>query len=328
MHFSAVQLARLFIPVNIRQSVETAAKFKVYKCDCVKPTRRRAIDFATEYAVINSIIEQKLNQNDIEIPLLPEVAGKVVRLTQDPDSDASAMAKLIQGDQTLAGQVMRVANSAAYSPNSNLVSLQQAISRLGINLISDIAMAASVNASLFKAPGFEDYIRFELRFALATGLWAKEVARSARHNVEAAFLAGLMHNIGRPTALQTLIKTAKQQQQTLSKADFLELENQFQQAFGVQLAKEWAMPITVVNAIRYFDDYTNAHDTALHTKLTVAGARLAHHFLGRQEGSDKLSLQQLTSQTVFGELDLYQSDIEALLEKNEKVSASIEAMSS
>lgn len=278
--------------------------------------------------MIESLVEEKLKQNDIELPLLPEVAGKVVRLTQDPESDAAAMAKLIQGDQSLASQVMRVANSAAYSPNITLVSLQQAISRLGINLISDIAMTASINASLFKAPGFEDHIRFELKFALATALWAKEVARSARHNVEAAFLAGLLHNIGRPSAMQTLIQVAKLHKKNLSQDAFIHFEDHFQQAFGVRLAQQWAMPQTVVNAIRYFNAYSKPHDTALHTKLTVAGANLAHHFLGKNKGAEKLSLQQLKSHAIFGELDIYQSDIDILLEKNNTVRANIEAMSS
>ncbi|MBX2857870.1 MAG: HDOD domain-containing protein [Cellvibrionaceae bacterium] len=278
--------------------------------------------------MIESLVEQKLKQNDIEIPLLPEVAGKVLRLTQDPDSDAVALGKLIQGDQGLASQVMRVANSVAYSPNTTLVSLQQAISRLGINLISDIAMAASINASLFKTPGFEGRIRFELKFALACALWAKEVARNARHNVEAAFLAGLLHNIGRPTALQSVIKIAEQSEQNLAQDTFVALENRFQKAFGIRLAEEWAMPQTVVNAIRYFDAYQQPHDTALHTKLTVAGASLAHYSLGKNNCAEKLSLQQLKSHSVFGELDIYQSDIDAILEKKDSVDANIKAMSS
>ncbi len=38
--------------------------------------------------------------------MLPEVANKALSLAQDPNSDASEMAQLIQSDQSLAGHVM------------------------------------------------------------------------------------------------------------------------------------------------------------------------------------------------------------------------------
>ena len=135
------------------------------------------------YTLVSEKLHSKIERNQLEVPMLPEVAGKVVRLTQDPESDASELAKLIQSDQTLAGHVMRVANSAAYSPNSSMVSLQQAITRLGMKLIAEIALGASINSTLFNTPGFEKHISYELKYSLAAGIWAKEVARSCRKNV-------------------------------------------------------------------------------------------------------------------------------------------------
>ena len=74
---------------------------------------------------------------------------------------------------------MRIANSAAYSLIL-LLSLQQAICPTGMGLISEIALAASVNAKLFKAPGYEKADCGYLGTCLATTLWGKEVARVAR----------------------------------------------------------------------------------------------------------------------------------------------------
>jgi HD-like signal output (HDOD) protein len=104
--------------------------------------------------MLASLIEGKL----IDVPMLPEVANKALILSQDPESDASAMAKLDQSDQSLAGHVMRIANSVAYTPLTNLVSLQQAVARLGMGIISEIALSASIGAKLFKTPGYEQHI--------------------------------------------------------------------------------------------------------------------------------------------------------------------------
>ena len=101
-------------------------------------------DLSPEAQSIASHLDS-LTENQIEVPMLPDVANQVLVLSNDPDSDAAQLAKLIQSDQSLAGHVMRIANSAAYTPNASMVSLQQAVARLGMNLITEIALAASLN---------------------------------------------------------------------------------------------------------------------------------------------------------------------------------------
>ena len=122
---------------------------------------------------IAALLASQIELEQIDVPMLPEVANKALRLTQDPDSTAAAMANLIQSDQSLAAHVMRIANSVAYTPLANLVSLQQAVARLGMGVMSEIALSASVGAKLFNTPGYEAYIAKQWQHALATGLWAK-----------------------------------------------------------------------------------------------------------------------------------------------------------
>ena len=134
------------------------------------------METVTNTHIVTQAYSAELQQDTIEVPLLPEVASKVVRLAQSSDSNAEDLAKLIQSDQPLAGHVMRIANSALYSPNSTMVSLQQAITRLGMQIIADIALAASVNSKMFNAPGYGKYIAAQLKFSLHSGLWAKAVS--------------------------------------------------------------------------------------------------------------------------------------------------------
>ena len=163
-------------------------------------------------------LRERIKTNSLDVPLLPEVARRVVDLTQTRQSDAEDLARLIQSDQGLAGHVMRIANSALYSPNGSLVSLQQAITRLGMRVIGEIALAISVNSKLFDAPGYESLLAGQRRFSLHAGLWAKEVARACRRNVEASFLAGLLHDIGRPVGIQTVLEICRTQKIAPEKA--------------------------------------------------------------------------------------------------------------
>ncbi|MDX1474011.1 MAG: HDOD domain-containing protein, partial [Reinekea sp.] len=101
----------------------------------------------SQLETVRATLTKRIAQNDVDIPLLPEVAQKVLGLTQDADSDASQLATVIQSDPTLAAHILRIANSPAYSPNGNISSLQQAVSRLGMIVLAEVAIAASVNAT-------------------------------------------------------------------------------------------------------------------------------------------------------------------------------------
>lgn len=272
-------------------------------------------------------MEKLVNTGAIDVPMLPEVAGKVVRLAQDADSDAAELAKLIQSDQILAGHVMRVANSALYTPNASLVSLQQAIARLGMKLISEIALGASINSSLFNAPGYDDHIQYVIRHSLLSGLWAKEIARACRRNVEAAFLTGLLHDIGRPVATQAIITKAKKLEIPVQKPVLFALENQFQRTIGVKVVEQWEMPSTVVEVVRYFDDYNAAGEAKNQTMIACAGSLFASHFMCRPGDEGCMTRGELIGQAVLGDLDLYQDEVEEILEKEDAVKSAMEALS-
>ncbi|WP_239923640.1 HDOD domain-containing protein [Agaribacterium haliotis] len=275
--------------------------------------------------VINDILE-RIKKGNVEVPMLPEVAGKVVRLTQDPNSDAAELARLIQSDQSLAAHVMRVANSAAYSPNASMVSLQQAITRLGMRVIAEIALAASINSTLFNTPGYEHYIQHIFTTSLAAGLWAKETARACRKNVEAAFLAGLLTDIGRPLAVQLSLELGEKHRINISRSDLADVESACARAIALMLLDAWGMPETVKNVVAYFDKYKQEHNGKIQTSIVVAGSAIANHFFGDKEKEDVLNLEQLKTHPAFAEINLYQDEVEQLLEREELVKTAMEAM--
>ncbi|WP_370978090.1 HDOD domain-containing protein [Agaribacterium sp. ZY112] len=268
----------------------------------------------------------KLNQGKLEIPMLPEVAGKVVRLTQDPDSDSADLARLIQSDQSLAAHVMRVANSAAYSPNASLVSLQQAITRLGMRTIAEIALAASINSTLFNTPGYDSYIQYILKCSLASGLWAKETARACRKNVEAAFLGGLLNEIGRPLAVQLALELAAELKLSIKSEDIQNIEVSCSRAIALKVIDAWEMPEAVKNVITYFDNYQEEHSGKLQTAIAVAGSVIAKHFYADENKEKVPNLEELKAHPAFSEINLYQDEVEQLLEREELVKSAMEAM--
>ena len=273
---------------------------------------------------IESALEQQASTGNLDVPMLPEVASKVVRLTQHPDSDAAELAQLIQSDQPLAAHVMRVANSAAYSPNASLVSLQQAITRLGMRVIAEIALSASINSKLFNTPGYEKYIAHILRSSFAAGLWAKEVARQCRKNVEAAFLAALLKDIGRPVVVQTALACANKNGTVLDNRAILKLEAKFSHAFGLKVLNSWEMPNTVKDVLRYYGDYQHMEPKPVQTIIVVAGCAISDYFCRTSTGDKR---EDLLTHPAFAAINLYRDEVETILLKENHIRSALEAMS-
>lgn len=271
---------------------------------------------------VASLLEQQLLTNHVELPMLPDVASQVLRLSNDEDSDASQLAKLIQSDQALAGHVMRIANSAAYTPNASMVSLQQAIARLGMSLIAEIAIAASLNSKLFKAPGFESRFDEIWRHALFSAFWGKEIARAAKQNVEASFLCGLLHSIGRPAVLQCIADLSSKKEAVLSDEEVRLLEDEYHVPFGTAIVEKWEMPATVTDTVKHYLDYAEAELKADQAMVAYASSKAAEASMELEE----YSFESLRDDAVFADLNLYTDEVDTLFEQEDKVKTSVEAM--
>ncbi len=141
---------------------------------------------------------QVVSAGAFEPPRLPDVALEIMRAAEDPEVDSDALAKLIHKDQFLAGRVLQVANSAAFRPaDRRIYSLAQAIARLGLVGTRDVVVSAAMAQAIYKGPQtlrLRSYWRASVGSAVAFQL----IEQVARKNADAAFLAGLMHNIGKP----------------------------------------------------------------------------------------------------------------------------------
>lgn len=280
-----------------------------------------AQSFSDHGQIIRAKVRQDLESDTLTVPLLPDVARQVINLIDDPDSDASALAKLIQSDQALAGHVMRVANSAAYSATASLVSLQQAIARLGMNMIGEICLSISTGTKLFKTPGYELHIQQLWRHAVLTALWSKEISRAVRRNVESAFICGLLHSIGRPVSLQLILDQAKSLDYDIDADEVFALVEELQQEVGIALLKRWRLPAIIVEAIEYFQRYKDApNHQDLAATITGAAFIAEHHDSGDQDE------ETLSACSALADINLYRDEIGDLLDKREQISYAVESL--
>ena len=139
-------------------------------------------------------------RGDIIFPTHSEIALRVQRMLDDPDCSTDKLGKLISAEPILATRVLSIANSIAYNPGGRAIAdLKSAISRLGFATLR--ALAASIIVRQMKEMSLAKEHR-----ALAAKLWehtanvatlARVIAkRVTRQNPDAAFFAGIVHEVG------------------------------------------------------------------------------------------------------------------------------------
>lgn len=272
-----------------------------------------------------ALFAQRLASQQLELPMLPGVAAEVLSLTQLDSTDAARLSSVIHRDQTLASNVLRVANSPSYAGQVPIASLQQAVSRLGLQLITEIAMAVSVRAKVFGKPGTVELLGQLWRHSVLVGFYTKEIARMRRRNVEIAFLCGLLHDIGKAVLLNDLDQMCDGGDAKWNIGDLAVALHEHHGAAGAMLAQQWRMPDQITEAIICHHDYaaaTRFQDTA----MTVALADLLAHQLSPNDLDVFHCGAVLRDHPLLAALNLYQDQLDQLLAKGGHALAVAEGM--
>ncbi|HET6585020.1 MAG TPA: HDOD domain-containing protein [Nannocystaceae bacterium] len=156
---------------------------------------------ATQLAVARALAE-----GSVELPALPRVAYEVSAAARDPNCGAADISRLLERDPTLCARVLRVANSAVFGTQAQVVSVRQAVARVGATEVATLAMTAAVQAALLERGAYQEWLDAWWRRAFSTALVAKEIARARKRPVDSPFLCGLLHRVGAPVVLRILAR--------------------------------------------------------------------------------------------------------------------------
>jgi len=154
----------------------------------------------------------------------------------------------------LAGQVMRVANSAVYARRNPVVTLPQAIAWLGIREVRNIAFAVALKGQVFASAYFRTEVTDLWRESVITALFAQEIARLKRRNVESAYLCGLLHRVGMAVILNRVGTTLTRLKLTPDSSQVLALAARHEARVGTLLSIAWQLPPSVAAAITHWCD--------------------------------------------------------------------------
>lgn len=195
--------------------------------------------------VANELIEQ-IKNDTLVLPSLPEVCLRVRDVAEDIESSIPDLAKIISQDAALSARIIKVANSPLVRTPSEVTDLITAVSRLGINFTSNLAMGLAME-QMFQATS--DVVDKRMRKVWSQSAEVASICHVlAMHYTklqpDQAMLGGLIHKIG---ALPVLAY-AEDNNALLNDGFALDkLIDKLHPIIGTYILKAWKFPKDLLN---------------------------------------------------------------------------------
>ncbi len=264
-----------------------------------------------------------------DLPPMPQVASRAISLVENPDTTASDLTELLSTDAALAARVLKIANSAMFSRQREISTLNMAIMVIGFKALKGIIVAATLR-QLNKS--FGPLERQIWESSMATAMCSTAIAKKLKKPyIEEIFLLGLLHNLGQ-IVLLFQPETRKGYKTVIStiKGEGLDFATSEQKTFGFAhpligalVAKKWNFaPDTCQVILHYRDPIEGAKaETIVEEKTAVVqlasviahnagignpegypiaaeAARATALYLGFDEADVDATLEQLTADTL------------------------------
>lgn len=241
---------------------------------------------------MNAVVEEQNIQtqlNGVDIPPCPAVLMELDAELRKDLPDQREIALLISKDPALAGQVMKIANSPAFSTGRQFNSIMQAINILGTRQLFNLVVSQLLKLALAGNPDVP-MDRFWETSALVARLSAELARRLRCAKPDIAYTFGLFHDCGIPL----LMKRFPETREVLAKANaetersFTAIEDELlgtnHAIVGYFLARRWRLPEFIVQGILYHHDYSMLKEDSPvsdESRALIALCVLAEHIMRR-----------------------------------------------
>lgn len=226
------------------------------------------------------IITEMIDADRVCLPVHPELFGQVKACLADDDLRSHRLWALVGKDPALICRLLRAANSSFYAGLPKTLSIEEAVTRLGhdqaIRIVEEACRSSDchVEGKLVSC-----YLPGLWQHAQGCALGAKWLARrcDCLALVDQAYVAGLLHDIGKLVLLAALQTVASDSEPDMELSESLvrEVLSTMHVEQGLRLFDEWHLPeVYRAVVLQHHAEELESHDTMLAlVKLANSGCR-------------------------------------------------------
>lgn len=225
---------------------------------------------------LRSVTREQIDVAAATLPVFPAVAHEALAVIGSADAGFDDLEEVVSADPALAGNVIRAANSALM-PSRRATGIREALVRIGMEEARRVVCAASLR-SVFRTNHSHAVWNHSLEVAEAA---ARIASISGKADVEHAFLAGLVHDIGK-LALLGLPSSVRQPHERLASQGCPEviidrvIFGESHDRIGGRILREWRFDDGIAEAVE-------VHHNPERTASALCGVLyLAEESVGRE----------------------------------------------
>ncbi len=230
---------------------------------------------ALEERIFNDF-HQCLKAGQLNLPGMPDVAIRIARHMDDPDSTSDSIARIIQMDPSITARLIQIANSPVFGGRVQTETCRDAVTRLGRQTTRDL-VTTFVLRGVFRSRSQLIKKRMHALWLHSTQVAALSHAlakRSRGFDPAQALLIGLVHDIG----VIPILTNAHRYEGLLEKPDLLDkLIQRLRADFSAMTLRNWGFASEFVNAAQDAENwFRNKQPQADYTDILILAQMHAH----------------------------------------------------
>lgn len=146
-----------------------------------------------------ALVLDRIKQGKIALPVLPQIAQKVLKLLEDQNITIKTLAKEITFDQSISSRLISLSNSAYYKGATETRNLQAAVAKIGlVEVRKHLYILATKEVFALEDSVFADLASRLSNHASAAGKCAYDIAASSgTGDAEEYLMMALLHDVGK-----------------------------------------------------------------------------------------------------------------------------------
>ncbi|HEY2732347.1 MAG TPA: HDOD domain-containing protein, partial [Polyangiales bacterium] len=212
-------------------------------------------------AAIARYVLEGIHAGTLQLPSLPTAALRCIELLRSPKYTTAGLVAALGRDPLLTSQVVGRANAANQAGSAPVRTLEQAIGRLGTRPLGNLLIEFSTRR-VFESrdAGIRKAFQQLWDHSVAVAVLAQTLAKRLRADADLSYLAGLLHDVGKPVVGAILLEAERVATQKPkpwhSRDTWLELVSLCHREIGFAMARAWQLPDEVLFAIARSDRYS------------------------------------------------------------------------
>jgi len=212
------------------------------------------------------------------MPTLPVLAHEAIAVAANSEVTIAKLSHVVSKDPVLATRVVQLANAAYCAPMQTVTTLSEAIVRMGTAAVRNLVIAVCLASRGCDARIYGNDGRAQIDHAIGTAYMAHLVAGRVGWNQDEAFLAGLLHDIGKLLLLKLAHDWTRWHGLPVSAGDLADVLATEHATTGALLLRTSQFPLKLVETVLWHHEPQAAPTDSCGAEVIYLADRLSHRY--------------------------------------------------